>query len=170
MHPHSHLKEMAGPVRPAQRCQVAHIVSIHKAELRFPCIPNSTVPTTQCLYGPVIHSGSAGLAVLRGESRPSSERPTWSFGPRAAQLRKSSLPLNGAGISWLANRGGALCFSQPQFPQPEHGIHPDECQDSFLLKSSQTYMFLFIKFCSVPSTVSAITYILSNISEWTSNE
>lgn len=114
MLPHSHPKEMAGPARPAQRCRVAHIVTIHKAEFYFPCIPNSMVPTTQCLYGPVIHSGSAGL---RGESRPSSERPTWSCGPRDAQLRKSSLPLNGAGISWLAIRGGALGFSQPQFPQ-----------------------------------------------------
>lgn len=99
MLPQPHIKELAGPVRPAQRCQVTHIVSIHKAALFPPASQNSTVPTTQCLYGPIIHSASVGLAVLRRESRPSLERPMWSVGPRAPQLRKSSLPLTGAGIS-----------------------------------------------------------------------
>lgn len=39
MLPQPHIKELAGPERPAQRCQVAHIVNIHKAVLCFPCIP-----------------------------------------------------------------------------------------------------------------------------------
>ena len=51
------------------------------------------------------------------------------------------------------------------------GIGADKCRDSFLLQmheSVSSYSFMCV--CSVPSTVLAITYILSNIPEWTHTE